>query len=89
MQQDDDAVFFNSKATGAGFAGLMIVNFLIIILTLGLGYAWVVTRTLTFVMNNIEVNGYYSFESLQQAQEDYSDATGEDISDFFDFGFVI
>jgi hypothetical protein len=40
-------------------------------------------------MSNIEVSGYYSFESLQQAQEDYSDATGEDISDLFDFGFVI
>jgi uncharacterized membrane protein YjgN (DUF898 family) len=89
MQQDDDAVFFDSKATGSGFAGLMIGNFLIVILTLGLGYAWVVTRSLKFVMKNIEVNGYYSFESLQQAQENYSDATGEDISDFLDFGFVI
>jgi uncharacterized membrane protein YjgN (DUF898 family) len=89
MQQGDDAVFFRSKATGSGFAGLMIVNFLIIIFTFGLGYPWAVTRTLTFVMSNIEVSGYYSFESLQQAQEDYSDATGEDISDLFDFGFVI
>lgn len=89
MQQDDDAVFFNSKATGSGFAGLMIVNLLILIFTLGLGYAWVVTRTLSFVMKNIEVTGYYSFEALQQAQENYSDATGEDMSDLFDFGFVI
>jgi uncharacterized membrane protein YjgN (DUF898 family) len=89
LQQGDDAVFFNSKASGSGFAGLMIVNFLIIVLTFGLGYPWAVTRTLKFVMSNIEVSGYYSFESLQQAQEDYSDATGEDISDMFDFGFVI
>ena len=89
MQQGDDAVFFNSKATGGGFAKLMIINLLILIFTFGLGYAWVVTRSLSFVMKNIEVNGYYSFESLQQAQEDYSDATGEDISDFLDFGFVI
>jgi uncharacterized membrane protein YjgN (DUF898 family) len=89
LQQGDDAVFFDSKATGSGFAGLMIINFFIIIFTLGLGYPWVVTRTLSFVMSNINVSGYYSFESLVQAQEDYSDATGEDISDFFDLGFVI
>lgn len=89
MQQGDDAVFFHSKATGGGFAKLMIVNFFILIFTFGLGYAWVVTRSLTFVMNNIEVSGYYSFESLLQAQEDYSDAVGEDMSDIFDFGFVI
>lgn len=89
FDQGDDAVFFRSKATGGGFAGLMILNFLIIIFTLGLGYAWVVTRTLRFVMDNIEMDGYYSFESLEQSQQEYSDATGEDMADLFDFGFVI
>lgn len=67
----------------------MIANFLILIFTLGLGYAWVVTRNLNFVMNNIEASGYYSFESLQQAQGDYSDATAEDMSDMLDLGAVI
>ena len=89
LEQDEDAVFFTSKATGGGFAGLMIVNFLILVFTLGLGYAWVVTRSMEFVMNNIEAQGYYSFESLQQAQADYSDATAEDMADLLDFGFVI
>ena len=89
LEQGDDAVFFRSKATGSDFAGLMIVNFLILLFTLGLGYAWVVTRNMNFVMSNIEVNGYYSFEALLQAQEDYSDATGEDVSDLLDIGAVI
>ena len=89
LEQGDDAVFFRSKATGGGFAGLMIVNFLILIFTLGLGYAWVVTRTLEFVMNNIEAQGYYSFEELLQSEKDYSDATGDDMTDLLDFGFVI
>jgi uncharacterized membrane protein YjgN (DUF898 family) len=89
LEQDEDAVFFHSKATAGGFAGLQIVNVLILVFTLGLGYAWVVTRTMEFVMNNIEANGYYSFESLQQAQEDYSDATADDMADILDFGFVI
>src|SRR5215203_1417035 len=89
LEQDEDAVFFTSKATGAGFAGLMIVNLLILIFTFGLGYAWVVTRTAEFVVNNIEAKGYYSFESLLQSQEDYSDATADDMADLLDFGFVI
>jgi uncharacterized membrane protein YjgN (DUF898 family) len=89
LEQDEDAVFFRSTATGGGFAVLTIVNILILIFTLGLGYAWVVTRTMEFVMNNIEASGYYSFESLQQAQEDYSDATADDLADILDFGFVI
>ncbi|MCU7547691.1 YjgN family protein [Chitinophagaceae bacterium LB-8] len=89
LEQDEDAVFFRSMATAGGFAGLLIVNALILVFTLGLGYAWVVTRTMEFVMNNIEASGYYSFESLQQAQEDYSDATADDMADILDFGFVI
>lgn len=89
LEQDEDAVFFRSKATGGGFARLMLGNLLILVLTLGLGYAWVVTRNMSFVMNNIEADGYYSFESLQQAQGDYSDATGEDVSDLLDLGAVI
>ena len=88
LEQEGDAVFFESKATGGGFAGLMIVNFLILVFTLGLGYAWVVMRNMDFVVNNIEVSGYYSFESLQQSQADYSDATGEDMADILDLGVI-
>ena len=88
LEQEGDAVFFQSKATGGGFAGLMIVNLLILVFTLGLGFSWVVTRNMDFVMRNIEVSGYYSFESLQQAQADYSDATGEDMADLLDIGVV-
>jgi uncharacterized membrane protein YjgN (DUF898 family) len=88
LEQDDDVVFFHSKATGGGFAGLMIVNLLILVFTLGLGYAWVVTRSMSFIMNNIEASGYYSFESLVQSQEEYSDATADDMADILDLGLV-
>lgn len=88
LEQDEDTIFFNSKATGGGFAGLMIVNLLILVFTLGLGYAWIVTRTMNFVMNNIEGSGYYSFDALVQSQEEYSDATADDMADILDLGLV-
>ena len=88
LEQDDDAIFFNSKATGGGFAGLMIVNLLILVFTVGLGYAWIVTRTMNFIMNNIEASGYYSFDALVQSQEEYSDATADDMADILDLGIV-
>lgn len=89
LEQEDDAVFFTSRATGGGFLALTVVNMLILFFTLGLGYAWVVTRSMKFVMDNIEAQGYYSFEALQQSQADYSDATADDMADLLDFGFVI
>jgi hypothetical protein len=40
-------------------------------------------------MENIEATGYYSFESLQQSQNDFSDATAEDMADLLDLGAII
>jgi uncharacterized membrane protein YjgN (DUF898 family) len=78
-----------STATGGDFFGLIMVNMLILIFTLGLGYAWVMTRTLRFVFSRIEMEGNINFDLLNQSEEVYTDATGEDISDILDFGFVI
>jgi hypothetical protein len=39
-------------------------------------------------MNNIEASGYYSFDELIQSQEDYSNATAEDVADIIDIGMV-
>jgi uncharacterized membrane protein YjgN (DUF898 family) len=89
LEADDKQVTFNSTATPGGFFELTVVNVLLMIFTLGLAFPWVLTRNLRFVVNNIAITGDYSFEELQQTQKNYSDATGEDLSDFFDFGFVI
>lgn len=88
LEQGDDVVFFNSKATGSGFASLMIINLLILVFTLGIGYAWVVARTMTFIMNNLEASGYYSLDSLIQSLEDYNDATAEDMADMLDIAII-
>lgn len=89
LSDDEGNMYCKSSATGGEFAGLLIVNFLIIVFTLGLGYAWVATRTLEFVMNHILLKGDIDFEKLIQTQTDYSDATATDMADVFDFGFII
>lgn len=78
-----------SIATGGGFFKLIVVNLLIVIFTLGLGYAWVVVRTMDFVLKNIELSGDIDLDSIAQTEENYRDATGEDMSDFLDLGFVL
>jgi uncharacterized membrane protein YjgN (DUF898 family) len=88
LEQEEDVVFFQSKATGGGFAGLLIVNLLILVFTLGLGSAWVVTRTMKFALENIEASGTLSLESLEQVQPEYSDATAEDVTDLLDLGTI-
>lgn len=89
LSEGEKKVKFTSTATGGDFAALLIVNLLIILFTLGLGYAWVVTRTLVFATNHIQVNGDMRFDELAQTQQDYSDATATDFADLLDFGFIV
>ncbi len=89
IEKDDKKISFRSKATGMGFLKLMLVNLLIIIFTFGLGSAWAIVRTMNFVFDNIELEGHVDVEQIVQSEQDYKDATGEDLADFFDFDFVI
>jgi uncharacterized membrane protein YjgN (DUF898 family) len=89
LQDEERVVRFRSTMTGGSIFGIAIVNILILIFTLGLGYAWVVTRTLQFVFSHVEPEGNIDFNNLQQTEGNYTDATGEDLSDLLDFGFVI
>ena len=89
LHQNDREIRFRSNASGGDFAGLMIVNFLLMIFTLGIGYPWIVTRTLKFIFSKIEVVGNIDTDQLVQTEAAYTDATGEDMSDMLDIGFVI
>jgi hypothetical protein len=48
---------FRGTATGGGFFGLILTNLLIVIFTLGIGYAWAEVRLLRYVLANIEMVG--------------------------------
>jgi uncharacterized membrane protein YjgN (DUF898 family) len=89
LNREDKRVFLKSKATGGGFFSLLVGNLLIIIFTLGLAFPLTVVRTLKFGADNIMLYGDFDFDSLQQTQNDYSNATGDDMTDILDFGFVI
>ncbi len=89
VENGGQQIQFKSKATGLGFMALIIVNLLIIIFSLGLATPWAVVRTMNFVFENIEAEGNVDLEQLVQTEENYTDATGEDLADFFDFDLII
>jgi uncharacterized membrane protein YjgN (DUF898 family) len=89
LHKDNKRIEFTNTATGGDFLGLLLTNFLLIIFTLGLGYAWVATRTIKFIMDHIELDGNIDLDSLQQTEENFKDATGDDISDFLDIDFIV
>ncbi|MEO8086935.1 MAG: YjgN family protein [Bacteroidota bacterium] len=89
LYDNERKVQFRSTATGGQIFGLLIANIFILIFTLGLGYAWVVTRTLNYIISHIQLNGDIDLDQIVQTEGNYTDATGEDVGDMLDFGFVI
>lgn len=89
LHHKDDKIRLKSTASGGDFFGLLVVNLLILIFTLGIGYPWVLTRTLKFILSKIEIIGNVDTDQLVQTEQEYNDATGEDMSDMLDLGFVI
>lgn len=89
LQKDDKEITLNSTVTGGGFFKLGFLNLLILIFTLGFGYAWVVTRTLKYIFSHIELEGNIDLNSLLQTEDNFKDATGEDISDFLNLDFIM
>ena len=88
IHKDEQKITLNSTVTGGGIFSLSVVNLLIIIFTLGFGYAWVVMRTLNYLFSNIEIEGNIDLDSLQQTEVEYKDAMGEDIGDMLELDFV-
>jgi uncharacterized membrane protein YjgN (DUF898 family) len=89
IENGEERIYFRSLATGGGFFSLLIVNMLMIIFTFGLATPWVVVRTLRFVFDNIELQGDLDLNKLIQTEDNFTDATADDMADFFDFDIAI
>ena len=88
MEQNGQKTNLRSTATGVDFLGLTIVNFLILIFTLGFGAAWVTVRTLDFVFSHIDIEGYLDTDKIEQTEEEYKDATGDDLANMLSLDIV-
>lgn len=64
------------------------VNFLLIVFTLGLATAWVKVRTLNFFFRKIEIPSEINFDILEQTENDFDDATGDDLLGMMDLGII-
>lgn len=89
LKQDDKEIKFKSTASGGDIFGLFIVNYLILIFTLGIGFPWIIVRTFKFIFSKIQLVGNINTDTLVQSEDAYTDATGEDMSDMLDLDFVI
>lgn len=88
IEQDGKYSRLDSELTGWDYMKLTVVNLLILIGTLGLGYAWVVTRTMHLIISKSEIIGDFKPDELEQTEAEYKNATYEDMADMLDIGIV-
>lgn len=77
-----------SNVTAWSFFELKVINFLILIFTLGLGFPWVLARNMKFLIDNIEIPDNFTTDHIRQTETDYKNAVGEDAIDMLDIGFI-
>lgn len=88
-EKDGKTIRFRSTMSAGDVFELVVINYLILIFTLGIGYAWVVTRVMRFVFSKIEIMGDVNLDELVQDADSFNDASGDDVSDFLDIDFII
>lgn len=88
IEQGDQRYYLKPQFTGGSYFGLMLVNVLMLIFTLGLATPFVIIRTATYVLTHLELPQELDLDRIAQTEDDYADATGDDVMDFLDLGII-
>lgn len=86
LEQDGNKFGFRSNLTAGDIFITAIVNYFLIVFTLGLGTPWAILRQMRMVLDNAELEGAFNPDIVLQTEESYADATGEDLLDILDVG---
>ncbi|MDQ4140801.1 MAG: YjgN family protein [Bacteroidota bacterium] len=88
LHQNGEYAHLETNITGWGLAKLEVVNLLILIFTVGLGAPLVTVRTMRYIFANTELEGFFDPDGLIQTEEQYQNATYEDVADMLDLNLV-
>jgi uncharacterized membrane protein YjgN (DUF898 family) len=82
--QDGNEYPLTTHISGGAYFKLSLVNILIIVFTLGIGTSWVIVRTMRFYIENLEIPAGFDTNGLVQTEDEYKDATGDDMLGMMD-----
>lgn len=86
--KNEQAYNINFKGTPGDIFVLFLMNYLLILVTLGIAIPWVMVRNIKFIYENSMIDGEFSTDNIQQTEEDYKDATGDDMLDMLDLNII-
>lgn len=77
---------FVSNLTAGETYNVLLTNFLLLVVTLGLAFPWTMMRSMRMYFNSIDLPEIFNLDELIQEADPYTDATGDDLMDIFDIG---
>jgi uncharacterized membrane protein YjgN (DUF898 family) len=86
--QNGKQINIRSTLTGGEIFGMLIINYFIVVFTLGIGTGIAINRTLNKVFSSIEFDDELDPNSMQQTEQEYKDAMGDDLAGFFDISIA-
>ena len=87
VQNGKDISLRSTLSAGKIFL-LLITNFLIVIFTLGIGTGIAINRVLRTALENIEFDSEIDASLLTQTEEEYKDASGDDLAGLLDLSII-
>lgn len=86
--KNEQAYNIQFKGTPGDIFILFLLNYLLIIFTLGIAFPWIMVRNIKFIYENSMIDGEFDTSNIQQTEEDYKDATGDDMLDMLDLNII-
>jgi len=78
---------FQSTLENGEAMKVLLVNFLLLVVTVGLAFPWVFIRSMRMFMDNTSVPDAFDYDNLSQSESNYKDATGDEMTDMLDLDF--
>ena len=88
LEQGEKRGVFYSTLNGWDFFKLLFVNGLIITFTLGLGYPWVIARSISLIYSKIELVDDLDWDSIEQEASGTASATGDILTEGLDLQII-
>ncbi len=85
--QNDKVYQLKTDAKGSVYFGKLILAFLITVLTIGIAGAIGELIIHKYLTESITLSGGFDFDSVEQTEKAYTDATGDDMADILDLDF--
>ncbi|WP_317900132.1 YjgN family protein [Aurantibacillus circumpalustris] len=86
--QDGVEINMRSTLSAGKIFGMVFVNYLIVIFTLGLATGVAINRIMRVAFENIEFDLPINPDKLMQTEDEYKDATGDDLAGMLDIDFA-